>query len=434
MILTRMYISLSIAAMLGACTFQGGLEQSAIDYNRVADRVQKELLLLNVARANRGEGLTYTGISEMRGNFTLNAQGQFTVPFGGAAESNFIFSPSGFYRTNPSIQIRPLSTKEFQRAIASDIAPATFLLLWERGWPKEVLLHLLVEKVVLSIKATIPPDTACPIDGGANWSPAPEADIYVCVFENDPDESTTFRAFQRFLQQAKLRPYTHSIKGKRVGPAVMEKDLWKLKLVAEAHDGELRIQEDPPGQYYLKSAGRKEVRFSPEVGFSIMVGVEEKPVAVGVISRTIDKKDKFDVAPNAEKVTATVHLRSPQGMIYYLGELVRAQKGRTQVAYQRIYGPKACKTDVETTIGHKDASVDPCLVPLFVAWMGEGAAELAVEHRGERYFVPAGKANGRYIAGQSLLVMALVVQLFDMNTSRKDLPATQTVITTGGGS
>ena len=55
-----------ISALSSACTLQGGIEKSALDYNRAADRVDKELLLLNIARAARGESMTFTGIAEMR--------------------------------------------------------------------------------------------------------------------------------------------------------------------------------------------------------------------------------------------------------------------------------------------------------------------------------------------------------------------------------
>ena len=124
-----------------------------------------------------------------------------------------------------------------------------------------------------------------------------------------------------------------------------------------------------------------------------------------------------------------------EGMIYYMGELTRAQIKRKLITYQRIYHPKPeknCKTDVPTIVEAAD-KLDPCLVPLFVAWTGVGAAEIATEHNRVRYFVPAGKKGDRYLAGQSLLVMALVRQLFNLSTSREDLPSTQSVVVTGGG-
>lgn len=482
MSIKRVVFALSIGAVLGACTLQAALEQSAIDYNRAADRAQKELFLLNVARAHRREGMTFSGIGEMRGNFVVETAASLEIPFGGE-ETNYPFRPSAKFRTNPSIQIKPLTTQEFQRGILNDVDPQTLFHYWDDGWPKEVLLHVFIEKIVLSIKAdkwkkktdelkkkadkakkkadaakkadeakkkadaaTKEADKAnrCPI-GDADWVKAANPKFYECVFDNDPEDEIAFNNFQDLLSHAIFQLYEKTISGEPVGPSVEPIDLNRLKFVSAAHDGDLVLKE---GNLVLKEGklvpkeGTGKGNKVPEGEFFLST-----PDSTTLIFRSVEKVGEevltMDVGAQKSDVGGKVYLRSPQGMIYYLGELVRAQEDRKRVVeYQRIYGPiyKICgpAKGEEIPAGKKFPTKVlanettkrckyPLFVPLFVGWTGDGAAEIEVEHKGIRYFISADKDK----AGKTMLVMALVRQLFNINTKREDLPSTQTVVTTG---
>lgn len=233
------WVPLFATLTMAACTFQSGIERSAIDYNEAADRVQKELLLKNVAPAlSLSEGLTYTEIAEMRGSFTLQAETQLSVPFGGAAEPNFSITPKGTFKTNPQVVIKPLSTSEFRRGIGSSVAAETLLALWESGSPREVLLHVLVGKVVLTKKKLGTVGSKCPI-GPKKWAKSADGERAECIFRNDPDEPDDFKYFRELLRQVRFVPFESTKSGTRVGPEVTFDQLHLLNLVAAAHDGQL---------------------------------------------------------------------------------------------------------------------------------------------------------------------------------------------------
>jgi hypothetical protein len=445
MALKRVLAVLVCGLLAAGCTLHRNIERSALDYNRTADRVDKEILLLNVARARRGEGLTFTGITELRGSYSVKTDGTLEVPFGGGSDVNLLGSGVA-YQTNPSVKVVPLATKEFQQGISSDIDASIFYLLWERGWPREVLLHLFIEKIVVSTEDGAPVGAPCLFDDGAPWRTHANPDRgHICEFVNDPDDPGRFRAFQRFLRVARMRPFLYTEPGERIGPVVAARDLELLDIVSGAHDGTLRLrQKENKDAYYLESTAEEGMRFS--LSRQLSRRLPREPGADGPAPRRVDasvpdtgRHDPLTRDGIAGKTRVDIHLRSAEGLIYYLGEIFRATVGadaidRRRLTYQRIYGDAAdaCADEERYLVGDRERlATDPCLVPLFVAWVGEGDAEVAVDTREGRVFVPAGREGDRYIAGQSLLVMALIRALFHLNTSLDDLPTTETVITTG---
>jgi hypothetical protein len=478
----KMHNGLAVAAvstLLSACTLQGGIEQSALDYNRAADRVDKELLLLNIARAAHGESMTFTGIAEMRGSFTVKVGGSANIPFGGAADPKFVFSPNASYQTSPSTKIVPLATADFQKGIINSVTPEILLLLWERGWPKELLLHLMIEKVVMKVPSEIglEADTDQPcldladnrwkegwkktkLSSRPKWVETSEDGFsHTCEFDNEPEFVKTpedgeefgkeFKDFQEFLGWAKLTPYNVQKKGEPVGPSFKENNLYGLRVIAESHDGDLKlkqIKEEGPkkGEFYLESKGKSRIQFvmSKTLRPNTVKSADfSRPELVG---QSFDDRKGLRLIHSVAsedsdraKVQVRIHLRSPQGMIFYLGEIVRASgREKKKVEYQKIYNNKECDLKTRSLNNKEYAELlrsKGCLVPIFVGWIGEGDAEVAVDLRGDRYFVPAGREppENEPIAGRSLMAMALVRALFNMQTSREDLPTTQTVITSG---
>ena len=508
----KMHRCLAVAAistLLSACTLQGGIEQSALDYNRAADRVDKELLLLNIARAARGEHMTFTGIAEMRGSFLVKVAGSANIPFGGDANSVFTFTPSTTYQTSPSTKIVPLATAAFQKGIVNGVTPEILLMLWERGWPKELLLYLMIEKVVMKVPRKTPnaaeaaekgkpclrltepedPDkdpefknewakiknewAKSRLSTGPEWVEVSEKNFsHTCEFVNEPDDPDEFRDFREFLGWAELMPYSAHTEGDQAGPSVKEDEIYRLRYITEAHDGDLKLKPSTKngkktGEFHLESEGESRVEFAISETLSPNVTAKNVKFNIGTVSTSFGPKgerpthslsamDK-DKAKDKPKVQVRIHLRSPQGMIFYLGLIVResGKKREEKVEYQKIYknendcDPKKRSMNPKERLKKRSLNNEAddkvhqdnvkalrksgCIVPIFVGWIGEGDAEVAVDLRGDRYFVPSGREppKNEFIAGRSLMAMALVRSLFNMHTSREDLPTTQTVITSG---
>jgi hypothetical protein len=108
----------------------------------------------------------------------------------------------------------------------------------------------------------------------------------------------------------------------------------------------------------------------------------------------------------------TTSFRSPEAMLYYLGELARVQSRKVD-----SYVPKIAYRDAD------DGSANT--VPLFVLNRGKSVGSenaAAVEYDGDTYAIPAGDEGG-----QSMHALSLVNQLIDLQKKATDLPTTNTV-------
>jgi hypothetical protein len=129
----------------------------------------------------------------------------------------------------------------------------------------------------------------------------------------------------------------------------------------------------------------------------------------------------------ANQKEATLYLRSPEGILYYLGQLMRLEEDANIV-------PEIC--------------VDGYLEPLFVAFARSKtdracSAAIAVEYNGRNFVVPdeappadkveckeggnkyaTGVGNLKCYAGRSMQALSLLTQLIALQKSAKDTPTT----------
>ncbi|MEM0923424.1 MAG: hypothetical protein AAGI13_10290, partial [Pseudomonadota bacterium] len=110
-------------------------------------------------------------------------------------------------------------------------------------------------------------------------------------------------------------------------------------------------------------------------------------------------------------VGANITLRSPQALLYYMGELMRTQLPERFV----VADP-----------GQRQVTLSSGPEPLLV--VNEAPLNLAdkvavrVTHRGETYAIPNGAA-----AGRSMQLLTLARHLFSLNIEEEDFRAPQTV-------
>ena len=130
---------------LGACSHAGNLGAMATDYNRAVARARSEQVLLNVLRASAREPLQFTAIGEISGSVNRSI-GIDTVASnllaGGrdAISSTLSLGAS----TGPLVRIAPLSSREFTDGFLRPITPEVLHLFISQGWDGEFLLPLVV--------------------------------------------------------------------------------------------------------------------------------------------------------------------------------------------------------------------------------------------------------------------------------------------------
>ena len=113
--------------------------------------------------------------------------------------------------------------------------------------------------------------------------------------------------------------------------------------------------------------------------------------------------------PNAGRPDFTVHLRSVQGILYYLGEIVRYQQTKQPIEIDK-------NTKKPNILFHLISKKEDAHTPI-----------IGVEYNNQWYYVPEGDKGKR-----TRTVLALVLQLLGLHKSSKELPTTTAVETVGG--
>ncbi len=124
-----------------------------------------------------------------------------------------------------------------------------------------------------------------------------------------------------------------------------------------------------------------------------------------------------------KKIYFTVYTRSVEGILYYLGGIVRHQLKSMDGDSPRLY-----KLQIEKSFVARKFHTGPCETEteetfcdnFFVLNKGLGPSPLAVVYKGQRYAVPEAESE----RGDTLHVLSIVKQLLAINTSAKSLPQT----------
>jgi hypothetical protein len=119
----------------------------------------------------------------------------------------------------------------------------------------------------------------------------------------------------------------------------------------------------------------------------------------------------------------TIHLRSPEGVQYYLGELVRAGLRKAAQGQPNIFTASICKRGDQNTRE---------TVLFEVRKLGAGERPpLEVDFEGDRYGVPEEPVSADEFrecdAQNTMHVLSFVSQLLSLQRSARDLPSTGVV-------
>lgn len=365
----RIFFGISLLVLLSACAAlqREQLAVTTMDYNLLVEKAENEMLLLNVIRASKRRPLYFTDFNLLRGNMSYSFQASGIIPFGkiGAGlDGSYSVVPNIGFSNNPSFDFAVLDTQEFMRGILAPVPMQTIDYYWQSGWPKEMLLNLFVDKIRISDAA-----------GRSK------------LFDNEPDKPETFKNFQeeaRRLANCKIEKRVRP-----VGPAIRKEQAEDLYLQIELEKAGLKLVPDRNGDYLLYQ------QQTPKFDYVFNCDNE--------IYTVLD-------ARAAEKTAGQFYLRSPAGILYYLGEILRADK--------------EVLINIDKT---KSAN-------LFAVHKGEEnnvTPSVAVVYEGIRYFVAGQvlppRAAGAYSSDRSMQVLSLIEQLIDLQKKGEIVPVTGVV-------
>lgn len=418
---------------LGGCSSHRQLAMQAVSFNLTVEKAQNEMLLLNVIRAKDRLPMYMTGISSLTGNvqttLSTGMGASYTRSKGIGLDTitrSVTPSAGATLSTNPTFSLAVLDTQEFMRGFLSPVGMETLDYYWGQGWPRSLLLYLLVQRV--EIEST---------------SGAPQ------VWENYPEsEDPELRKVKRFgcwlsrflARNPRIETVTVT---ENVGPQLSKDEVSDVaKLVQIAKEGLILSQVGNQDVYQLQRL-RTATRFA----------LGPKPSQPGSPNRSSDcadagassgppetpaadasrqgKPDEQVMAAGQIRVKTTgsgaltLFLRSPEGVIYYLGELMRSanRKDSPKIPYfclQSHLQPLfvALPTGLcKETLLEADAGRGGFSVPA-----GQGGAQAPCEE-GEIWLEDATKCE----PGRSMQSLRLLSQLMSLQKSAKDLPSTAVV-------
>lgn len=441
------------------------LAEQAVYFNQTVEEAHNEMLLLNVIRAKDRLPMYLTSVSSLNGNlstsFSAGLGGSYSesasdtassqAASGGAlpatmttlAESTakgitrgLTPSLSGTRSRNPNFTLAVLDGEKFMRGFLSPIQLETFAFFWDQGWPRELLLYLLVQRVEVVREVDVD-QKRTEISIFTNYPPKPEqfepfAAWVTGFLSRDP--RVTSRKIESDLGPPLERSEVATLSGlittfKEGLRLKRTNEQWQLQRVEDEFGFTLEKSADSlPGtateRRYLRLAGPGQTGEAP---------VDPRQRAVLETEFTPEHFEAIDEQTREVRFL----LRSPEAVLYYLGELTRVAN-RDQGGFV----PHVC--------------IQERSQPIFLAvpvstGCSDSPAVVAETSRGEGYVIPAPRRdpdrNGCRAgslelppasyekmceAGRSMQALRFLSQLISLQKSAEDLPSPALVRVIGG--
>jgi len=470
--LHRLLLGFAVVTVCAGCTSArrgvqriaaSHLADTATSYNLAIEQTQDEMLLLNVIRAQDNYPLYVTDASKVTGTVKADLTLGLKIPLvhaGGANANDYFAMPTAEYSSSPSMDVNLLNTKSFMAGFLTPIPAEMFAYYWDQGWSAEFLLYLFVLRV--------------DVDLGKEAKPQPE------TLHNYPDSDA---ATQSDLQGFSEWVHTMVANGRprlcgtganetAIGPPLDTKELEALKfLLPDAkEDFTLSLAAATPRRWQLWQrnrtlflmAGGLDCQGKPLTGTSGATSPEDES---GEHASHKDQgeppksqKDRIGAQEPRPFARETVRakagggieydltLRSPEGVLYYLGELARLENRK-----QRVLLIHVCDYKSSCATHQKDEK--PPLAPLFVALDRQKHRECPIiiwvrSLDGHDYMIPNGEetllsasdsASALQLAdaarlcapGETMHALELLSQLIGLQKSAKDFTTTSTVKVVG---
>lgn len=421
---SRWIIAVGIT-FLTACSLPQRAIVSQVDrHNEAIEEVQNRMLLLNILRAAKQQPTYFTALTVVRGDATLTAgSGNVTVPFGGGGTEAYSAVPNASLSIKPSFDMAVLDTQEFHKGFLQPVTPETLAFFLDQGWPRQLVLHLFVREIRFSDGSRV---TNTPIGDDAAFkrfgmfldSWVKEGDILVeavpkteCLGPDITLDKVPTPEKLLALQQAgfviKSGPCT-------AAPVISPPSKDTLHFARVTKELELRIR--PRGASTLatppepKKTQAEQPDRSPQV-FSIQGPRSARP----------------PVAPEAPSGTQdAIALRSPEAMVYYLGELIRRQQlDSSWDPLIRVGRAFACPSQSQPS-----DLAEAVLFSVDAPLKKNQSYTVVAEFEGQTYGIPRREwtcASAGGTEDRSLHAMRLLSQVIALQKSGQSFPAPQTL-------
>lgn len=378
-----------LCGLLAACATPGALSERATEFNSAIAQAADKQLLQNIVRAAYRNPTRYTAVSKLTESRltdgTLTVGGQF--PFGRDALQLFSLAPTGSIKQNqqPVIDVAPLDDRKFALGLLSPIEPKTFATYWRQDWPRSTLLFLLVDDVRLNESARV----LCGL---------PSRRIDNAAF--DPDQFAEMHRFVECIrgrisisERATTATY---IRNAAIPPAEVMNKLPDL-----VKDG-FAVQEEVNGPARTYTISRKRTEWTFALRFN------GRP---GAAMATADART---VPPDRGEPAVVFSLRSVEGIVFYLGELLRVQmEARARGETFEPWVPWGRQQKGRKILFQVNVDAEA----------GMGPDDIEVHFLNRRFAI----SREPQPHDATLTALSLLSQLFALHRESQDLPKTTTV-------
>ena len=441
------------AALFGltSCAMVDQYSDRAVVYNLQAEQAQEQALLLNIVRASLRRPMQFTGLQSITG--TASASGSVTGSALSTSNLPLIAlynlippnSSSLLSKTNsgtiggsatlsggPTFSVPVLDTQEFYQGFLNPIPGQLLDLYLQYGYPRDVLFNVAIERII--IKRI---DAEC-----REERHTPECELIIRNYAPEDVSLELFQGLIGYLIHLGLSTEPIEVKDKKGDKGAAEATslmkpfgfCFSPRDAASYHLINIRVLCGHPAatlQLQASQVGRKSVINGVHLTREFIAGLYQQSVASRLDSDIRTKGFRSLNAFAGKNVSVSFSTRSIEGILYYLGEVVRRSarpeggqsEGRVKVRVgppQNPFPVQNCPFDH----GGENGEIDGYrCTDLFV--IDEGMmhpAGISVMYQGIPYSISPDTKTA-----WTLPVFDLVKQLQAVNTSAKQLPASNLI-------
>jgi hypothetical protein len=420
--LIRSLVACSLAS--SGCAVVDQFGNRAVDYNIEGERARNQFLLLNIIRSAYHKPMQFSVLTTVTGTATVSGGLSSVLPLGGPA-SGYQINPSNLLSGGPTFTVANQVDKEFYQGILTPVAKQTVDWLFQAGYPKQLVLTLLVSKI--------------------SFQRADEKKVAQSEFLNHP--FGYFQDFQEVIDELVNEGITtkRSDSTDEIGPpltsaqAAQMDGISKLKAQGLDLDKTKKSGRSTTTSTYQISKSETDYRFcfdtmrsavsnyKPALHARLLDRIGQSAIDALACNKEQDNAEtppcdnstNFVQRGSCTKAGNTTHadaleftFRSTLGVIYYLGEISRGElklvDDESFVAPTLLFHKKNFPDEVDSLFNLRRATGDPALT---------------VGYQGTDYSVVADPGHGDH----SSQVLDLVEQLTALNSSNKNLPSSSVV-------
>lgn len=154
------YLAILLLCTVTGCAGVDRFSDRALTYNGQAEIIKEQDFLLNIMRAAYREPLQFSDFTQVTGQASVSGTAAFSLPisvFPVTAPRSDIASPSATISGNQSFTIVNLNTQDFYEGILSPIPLNIIDYYMQSDYPKALVLTLFVQRIVLQPQGGGPP-------------------------------------------------------------------------------------------------------------------------------------------------------------------------------------------------------------------------------------------------------------------------------------